>query len=102
MFYIYILYSFKSDIYYIGQSENLWDRLIQHNNSDKDTFTSKHRPWILKSIFFAGNSRAEALKFERKIKKMKSRTVIEDLINPEYIPFGSLAQLVRVPNTQPF
>ncbi len=32
MFYLYILYSSKLDRYYVGHTENIELRLIQHNN----------------------------------------------------------------------
>ena len=48
MFYIYILYSPSSDKYYVGYTNNYQRRLIEHNTSEKTTYTSKHRPWSLK------------------------------------------------------
>ena len=98
MFYVYIIYSEKSDLFYVGFSEDPWGRLFQHNHIEENTFTSKHRPWILKAVFLCGNTRAEAMKLEKEIKKLKSRIHIENLIKPDFIPFGSLAQLVRVPH----
>jgi putative endonuclease len=100
MFYLYILYSSLSDIYYIGSSEDPWNRLLQHNTTDKDTFTSKHRPWNIVATFSCGPTRAEAVKIERWIKKQKSRKLIEKMIQTDFIPDGSLAQLVRVPHVR--
>ncbi len=100
MFYLYILHSSNHDRYYIGHSSNPWLRLAHHNTDDKDTFTSKYRPWDLTAVFEVGNTRAEALNIERFIKKQKSRKLIEQLINPEFIPQASLAQLVRVPHVR--
>ena len=54
MFYIYILYSLASDKYYIGYSNNAHRRLIEHNSKQINSFTSKHRPWILKALFSVG------------------------------------------------
>lgn len=45
-FYVYILYSTKADKYYIGQTDNLTDRVERHN-AGYETFTSKYRPWVL-------------------------------------------------------
>ena len=95
MFYVYILYSISSDKFYIGQSEDPWERLAHHNNDEKDTFTAKYRPWELKAIFKVGDTRTEALKVESFIKKQKSRKLIELLIDPCFVPTGALAQLVR-------
>ncbi len=100
MFYIYILHSATSNLYYVGHSEDPWTRLEHHNNDDKDTFTAKHRPWVLASVFQYGSTRAEALIMERWIKKQKSKKLIEKLIQPDFLPDGYLAQLVRVPHVR--
>jgi putative endonuclease len=94
MFYIYFIYSDSSDIYYVGHSDNPWRRLEEHNFSEFLTFTSKHRPWILKAVFECGHSRLEALKVEKFIKK-KSRKLIEAMINGKPL-YGILAQLVTI------
>ena len=96
MYYLYILYSVSSNIYYVGYTNNYQKRLFEHNNSEHPTFTSKHRPWNLSAIYFCGNRAAVAIKIERFIKKQKSRTLIEKLINGQELT-GVLAQLVRVP-----
>jgi putative endonuclease len=98
-FFIYILYSESSDIYYVGYSSDFETRLIQHNNSTNITFTSKHRPWQLKAVYATGFIEAEAMKIEKFIKKQKSRKLIEKLINGDEL-FGILAQLVRVPHVR--
>jgi putative endonuclease len=69
MFYIYIIYSESSDLYYVGYSDNPLRRLQEHNTSVVITFTSKHQPWKLKAYFECGKSVAEAMKMERFIKK---------------------------------
>jgi putative endonuclease len=71
MFYIYILYSPSSDKYYVGYSNDYERRLIEHNSSPKNTFTSKHRPWHLKAVFACGNIEASAMQIEKFIKKQK-------------------------------
>ncbi len=96
MFYLYILYSESFDKYYIGYTDNTVKRLEEHNTSSHNTYTSKHRPWILKATFEVGEIRALAMKIESKIKSLKSRKIIKDLIvhngDTEY-----LKKLVRVP-----
>jgi putative endonuclease len=74
MFYIYILYSKKANKYYIGQTENVEDRLVSHN-SGIPTFTSIAKDWILvyTELFEARN---EAIRRENEIKK-RSRKYIE-------------------------
>jgi putative endonuclease len=78
MFYCYIIYSEKLDKFYIGCTENIENRLAQHNAGLSD-FTSKGMPWkLMYSETF--NSRVEAANRERAIKKKKSRKYIEYLI----------------------
>jgi putative endonuclease len=98
-FYIYILYSISSNIYYVGYSNDFRKRLEQHNHSENLTFTSKHRPWELKAVYSCGKVESEAMKIEKFIKKQKSRTLIEKLITGGEF-FGILAQLVRVPHVR--
>lgn len=97
MYYIYILYSASSDLYYIGYSNDPLRRVKEHNTKPYNTFTSKHRPWVLKAYFKSGGPESEAMRIERFIKKQKSRKLIERLCDPSFVPTGILAQLVRIP-----
>jgi putative endonuclease len=97
MYYIYILYSSSFDLFYVGHSDDPFRRLIEHNNSDHNTYTSKYRPWELKAIFQSGQNRNQALAMERFIKKQKSRNLIIKMIDGAELS-GRLAQLVRVPH----
>ena len=98
-YYIYILFSDLHNKYYVGYTSNYMQRLIQHNEQEFfNTYTSKYRPWTLAVVFICGDKESMAIKIERFIKKQKSRKLIELLINPEFIPTGVLAQLVRVPH----
>ena len=99
MFYLYILHSSSSDKYYVGYTNNPERRLHEHNNSEFITYTSKHRPWILKAVFSCGEIEAKALKIERFIKKQKSRGLLEKLVKGGELT-GILAQLVRVPHVR--
>ena len=98
MFFIYIIYSEPSDLYYVGYSDDPKRRLIEHNNKPCNTYTSKHRPWVLKAVFKCGPTEADAIRIERFIKKQKSRNLLEKLIDPSFMPNACLAQLVRVPH----
>ena len=99
LFYIYILYSQKSDLYYIGYTDDWERRLKQHNEADKNTFTAKHRPWIVKALYKCGDQEADAVRIERFIKRQKSRSFLQKLIDPQNVALtGILAQLVRVPS----
>jgi putative endonuclease len=97
MFYIYILYSSKYDKYYIGYTGNYLQRLQQHNEQIKfNSFTAKYRPWEFAAVFEIGDDEKVAIRTERFIKKQKSRTFIEKLVNPSTILTSNLANLVRV------
>jgi len=99
MFYIYILYSQSADKFYVGHTEDYLQRLEEHNNSERFTYTSKHRPWELMAVFECGDDRGEAQKIEIFIKKQKSRKLIESMIHGQLLT-GLLAQLVRVPHVR--
>jgi predicted GIY-YIG superfamily endonuclease len=43
---VYVLRSLSSDIYYTGMTENIENRIREHNGG-KSKFTSGHLPWIL-------------------------------------------------------
>ena len=71
MYYVYILRSKKTGRYYCGQTVNLARRLSQHNDPDNKFTKTTSRypgPWELVEKYQC-DSRSEALKLERKIKK---------------------------------
>ncbi|QOW11255.1 hypothetical protein Q73A0000_13245 [Kaistella flava (ex Peng et al. 2021)] len=76
---------------------NVKKRVDEHNESDKNTFTSKHRPWVLKGYFGVNGTEANAIGIEKFIKKQKSSKFIERLLEEETVFSDVLAQLVRVP-----
>lgn len=78
---LYILKSESSDKYYVGSSANPRLRLAYHNSFEKG-FTSRYRPWkiVFTKEFLSKN---EANNTERKIKKWKSRKMIERILNGE-------------------
>lgn len=82
MYYTYILYSKSSDKYYTGSTGNLQDRLLRHNQG-RSKSTKTGLPWIVvyQESF---NNRAEAVRREMEIKRMKSRKYIEELIGSEH------------------
>jgi putative endonuclease len=77
--FLYILFSQKLNKYYIGSTPDLERRIAEHNRG-KDKFTKTGVPWVLvhKEVF---EELKEARQRELQIKKMKSRTYIERLIN---------------------
>jgi putative endonuclease len=81
VFYVYILYSSKSDRYYIGYTSDVQRRLEEHNDPKrKNKFTTKHIPWELRATFEISENRGDALLVERFIKKQKSRIFLKKLI----------------------
>jgi len=79
MYTVYIIYSRKLDRYYVGYSENISERILQHNSGISD-YTSKASDWELK-YNESFQTRSEAMKREKEIKNKKSRIYIEWLIS---------------------
>jgi len=99
MYYIYILKSVPSEVFYVGYTDNPERRLLEHNSSEENTYTSKHRPWIFAAIFQCSDDRAMAVKIEKFIKRQKSKTFIQKMINAEKLE-GVLSQLIKVPHVR--
>ena len=81
-YFVYILQSESTQQYYVGHTDDLQKRVVQHNDPGYTltTFAEKHSgPWLLvfSETFF---TRADAIKRERQIKAKKSRRYIEGLI----------------------
>jgi putative endonuclease len=76
---VYILYSRIADKYYVGESEDVNARLQSHL-SGISKFTSIADDWKLVYIE-QYETRTEAVRRERNIKRKKSRKYIEWLIN---------------------
>ena len=79
MHFVYIIYSNEYDQFYVGETENLEDRLEQHNSGYfPKGFTSKAKDWKL-FLSIGCIDRIHARKIERHIKKMKSKRYIRNL-----------------------
>lgn len=78
MFYLYILQSIKSLKYYIGCTNNIKRRLIEHN-SGLSKYTKNYIPWklIYQECY---NKLTGARAREKQIKSWKKRSAIERLI----------------------
>ena len=82
-YFVYILFSDKCNRYYVGYSANPQVRLEQRHNLGKVKATKNCIPYqLIKMKEF--NSEIEAIQEERRIKKMKSRKYIEQLIHIEW------------------
>ena len=77
-FFVYILQSLKDFSFYVGQCDDLDRRMSKHYDG-MSKYTSSRKPLRLR-YFEVFESRQEALKREKQIKKMKSRKYIEALI----------------------
>ena len=83
MYWIYAVYNRKKDKIYIGQTDNIERRLLEHNNKDnpRHKFTRRYKgDWTL---FYQEecSSRIEALKREKQLKNFKGREFIKDKLN---------------------
>jgi len=83
MFYTYVLKN-ENDKIYIGQTSNIEDRIIRHNDkttNNKTSFTHKNGgEWdlVYKEEF---ETRSEALKREKELKSYQGRKYIREIIN---------------------
>jgi putative endonuclease len=78
-YFCYILFSSSLNKYYIGETEDLQKRLIEHNTRlFKDAYTSIADDWQV-FLSIACHDRIQAKKVEAFIKRMKSRKFIEKL-----------------------
>ncbi len=75
---VYILHSQKLDRFYIGYSSNFEERIEFHKNAPAHKFTAKADDWTLFHSIHC-NSKPQALSIEKHIKKMKSKTYIQNL-----------------------
>ncbi len=91
MFFVYIIYSKSFNKYYIGHSDDPERRLLEHNDPKYHKYTSKYRPWEMKATIAIGDIRGDAMKVESYLKDLKSRKIIEQIINrqndQEYIDY---------------
>ena len=70
--FVYILYSKSADIFYVGATNDLDDRLRRHN-SGLENYTQKHKPCTL--VWFTKKpNKSEAFKLEKKLKNLSKRT----------------------------
>ena len=77
-FSVYILYSFRIDSFYRGQTNDMTKRLIRHN-SGYENFTKKGIPWILLWVT-EKKTRKEALLLEKKIKNLSREKLVDFMV----------------------
>ncbi len=79
MYQTYILYSKSKDRYYVGSTSVGVELRLTRHNEGWTTSTKSGIPWKVEYVM-SFDSKTDALKFERFIKKQKSRGFIEKLI----------------------
>ena len=72
-YYLYILYSPSLDKYYYGYSQDPKKRLEHHNSPLNKIWSKRGQPWEIKRTI-AFETKKEALKAEKHIKKQKNKT----------------------------
>jgi putative endonuclease len=78
-YYVYILFSDKLQKFYIGTTDDVEQRLLEHNNARyPDAYTVKGIPWTLYLTIVCESSRL-AYQIEAFIKKMKSSAFVRRL-----------------------
>ncbi|WP_236033095.1 GIY-YIG nuclease family protein [Algoriphagus pacificus] len=78
-FFVYIIYSGSRDSYYIGQTQDLEERLNQHNTGYfKNSHTHGTIDWKLVHSIHC-SSRKQAVNIEIHIKRARKRKYLEDL-----------------------
>ncbi len=77
-FFVYIIQSETDQSYYVGYTSDLETRIEKHN-AGNSRYTSKKIPWVL--IYFEKfQTKSEAIKREKFIKRQKSSVFIRRLI----------------------
>jgi len=78
MFTVYILKSIEYWRFYIGYSSDVNKRLLEHNNGFVKS-TKFYRPYEIKYTEFF-ETRSEAMKREKELKKMKSSSNFKKIV----------------------
>jgi putative endonuclease len=76
------------DRYYVGYFSDPWKRLEQDLTNSTDKYIGKAKDWQLCAVFEVSNSESEAIRLERFIKRQKSRKLIEQLCELDFVPSG--------------
>ena len=88
--YLYILYSQKTDKYYVGSTDDLTRRFSEHNRGQTQS-TRAGVPWMMKFCMETNNAGS----FERKLKRQKSRVLLERIIMEQRLQGGSFYENLK-------
>jgi putative endonuclease len=92
-YFVYIIQSLKDRSYYVGSTQDLFERL-DHHNQGRSKYTKAKRPWKL--IYVEEHEdRSEAVRKENKIKARKSKEYIESLVRKSRPQGGKVAHSPR-------
>lgn len=80
MYYLYVLQSIKTGTYYVGVTNEIERRLIEHNSESGIRYTKNVKPWKLMYTEMYPTL-SEARSREKQVKSWKKRSKIEALIN---------------------
>jgi putative endonuclease len=75
VFFVYIIYSEAHDKFYIGQTNDIEDRIRRHNNGS-EKFTSPYLPWLLKCVI-EKSTRGDAMILESKLKNLNRQKLLK-------------------------
>lgn len=96
-YFTYVLKNSKTDRIYIGQTNDLENRLNRHNNllkNKKTSFTSKNKNNGTWNLFYSEefSDRKMAIKREKELKSFRGREFIKNLIKNQLVdpPTGEL------------
>ncbi len=81
MYFTYILYSNKLDLFYRGHASNVFERFKRHNNG-MELFTRKGVPWNL-LWYTAKDNKSEAFRLELKLKNLSQKRLIAFMLKHE-------------------
>ena len=86
MAYVYVLQSVKNGRYYIGSSNDLERRLLEHNSGK----TASIKYLLPVKLVFNKKclSLQDARKLELKLKKLKSRSILDKIVRDGNIKMG--------------
>jgi putative endonuclease len=80
MYNVYVIYNSQAEKYYVGQTEDISRRLVQHNDHTYRSYTSRF-PGEWKLIHKESvATRSEALKREKSLKTGNGRAYIKSII----------------------
>ena len=79
MHHVYLLHSLNHDKYYVGESADVEQRLLFHNELSESSWTRNYRPWTLACKLTVVDYSA-ARKLENYIKRQKSKEYVKRII----------------------